>query len=948
MAGTEHRDSEPGGIAVAGVGFRVGPFTNIWQERILQGRSSVAHGLCQRPKYSWEPPARPSQDAGRGACRREAWRRGQRARVWRGVESVTEAGPGKRAMPADEQESFLCYNGEVLVFRLFKGNLADEGPAEIPILHIRRMVFDRETRVFVQKSTGSFSLKEEDSPSKIVCCSCASDFRTGINFPYIVIQSTEKNIFKHFLLFLHSTNKFEKCLSFRLSHELKELRVLKGPFLLWRHVETFYSISSKTGKVITMSVNLSSIEWAGETENLGIILLGQKGCYLSEEGWTQFSKSDFAVQNSKFCVYALENQEVLSDSYIIPPAYSNVVTYVHVCATEMVNNQLRMWLVALTRKNQLISFQNGTPESVCQLPFGDPWAVQLMDGGGEQILFVVSFRSNDACAVWNKNFQVAAKWENTKSVLIDDFIGTGTEQLLLLFNDSLNLDCLSSFKITDFGSINYSSEPLECNKNDLSEDTQKNRCLIIPPLERRMQVGLASIQELQQHLLLKEKMISKSCKSLIHLVHGKDDNTSSTEDCLVTLCGKEENPLHTFTEKPSGSFQVSEQILEKIWYRVMDDKLIVGVKTSSLHLSLNHVTLSLLSIVVQADCSNFNFVKCQNRVIKLRRDSSLATHLVPCEIESQAKRIRLTVDTDYEKKECFVTKPPSEEDSVHLITAVTSLPPLLALKNFGCIVLLQVRERENDDSSEDGYIQCSRIFISLEDLSNEKYIVTFSKKNPIEHMEDLFAFLTALRKSCFQIISPSYALNSMKVWLFDHMECAVIEEFPEICFCKRPGSFYGTIFSWQQKTPFEGILMVYFRNQTVLFQCLHNLIRVLPINCVLKKLKSGVEDFLIDHSAYTLEKELVTLGSLSSALVKAENNLERRSEASKEQSSGDEAVLSDREENIQPYREELQREKKQTLMVNPKVSGALYREIALELSEVQLKSDSTAQKLIGL
>ncbi|XP_004689923.1 PREDICTED: Fanconi anemia group B protein [Condylura cristata] len=855
----------------------------------------------------------------------------------------------KQAMPADEQEGLLCYNGEVLVFRLSKWNLADEGPAETPTLHVRRMVFDRESGAFVQKSTGSFNLPEEDSLLKIVCCNCVSDFRTGIILPYIVIQSTEKNnVFKYFLLFLHNTNKFEKCLSFSLGHELKELRVLNGPFLLWRHVETFYSISSQTGKVVAMSINLSSIEWAGEIEDLGMVLLGQKGCYLSEEGWTQkCSKSDFAIQNTKFCVYALENQEVLSDSYIIPPAYSSVVTYVHVCATEMVNNQLRMWLVALTRKNQLISFHNGTPASVCQLPFGDPCEVRLLDGSGGEHLFVVSFRSNNACAVWNRNFQVAAKWENIKSVLIDDFIGTGTEQVLLLFKDSLNLGCLNSFKITDFGSISYSSEPSDCNENESFEDTQKNRCLIIPPLERRVQVGLASIQELEQHLLLKEKVISKSCKNFINLIHGKDDSTSSSEeDCLVTLCGKEENPVYTFDEKPSGSFQVSEQIVEKIWYRVMDDNLIVGVKTTSLHLSLNDVTLSLL--VSQADSSNFSFVMCQNKLIKLRRDSLSAPHLVPCEIESKAKRIRLTVDTAEEKKECFVSKPPSQKDPVHLITAVTALPPLLALRNFSCIVLLQVRERENDDSCEDGYIQCGRIFLSLEDLSNEKYIVTFSKKNPIEHVEDLFALLAALHKSCFQIISPSYALNSMKMWLFDHMKCEVIEEFPEICFCKRPGSFFGTLFSWQQRTPFEGILTVHFRNQTVLFQCLHNLISVLPVNCVLKKLKSEMEDFSIDHLAHNLERELVILGSLSSALVKAENHLVQKCGASKEQSSGDEAVLSDREENIQSHREELQREKKETLMTDLKVSGALYREIVLKLSEAQLKSDSIAQKLIDL
>lgn len=143
-------------------------------------------------------------------------------------------------------------------------------------------------------------------------------------------------------------------------------------------------------------------------------------------------------------------------------------------------------------------------------------------------------------------------------------------------------------------------------------------------------------------------------------------------------------------------------------------------------------------------------------------------------------------------------------------------------------------------------------------------------------------------------------------------------------------------------------LFFYFRNQTVLFQCLHNLIGALPINCFLKKLKSGSEDFLIDHLASSLEKELVILGSLSSALVEVENNLVQSCEASKEKSSGVVAALSDRKENIHPYRKEFQREKTHTLGTNRKVSGALYREMTLKLAEVQLRSDLAAQKLAGL
>ncbi|KFO18552.1 Fanconi anemia group B protein, partial [Fukomys damarensis] len=599
------------------------------------------------------------------------------------------------AMSSKEQERLLCYNGEVLVFHFSKGNFTEKWPAKTSILHVRRMVFDRRTRTFVLKSTGCFNIKEENSNLKIVCCNCVSDFRTRINFPCILIQSNENNkVFKYFLLFLHSTNKFERRLSFELDYELKDnIRVLNGPLVLWQHVKAFFCISSQIGKVVNMSVNFSSIEWAGEIENLGIVLLGQtEGCSSEEECTQNLSESYYAIWNTKFCVYSLENQEVLSNTYIIPPAYSSVVTCVHVCSTEIITNQLRISLVALTQKNQLILFQNGTPKSICQLPFEDPCSVQLLDSGDGSLFFIISFRSSDACAIWKKNFQVAAKWEKLSTVLIDDFIGTGTEQVLLLFQDSLNSDCLASFKITDLSKVNYS-------------------------------IGLVSIQELQQHLLLKEKIISKSWKALINSIQGKDNSTSyAEEDFLVPFCGEEEDSVHTSNEKLPENFQDSKQLVEKIWYCVMDDSLIVGVKTTS---SLN-------------------------------------------------------------------------------------------------------------------------------------------------------------------------------------------------------------------------------LNQTVLLQCLHNLIRVLPINCFFKYLKLGSEDIPADRLALTLEKELVTFGSLSSsALAKVESNFIQNSEASKGNSSAM-IASSDETEKIHLYRREVQTEKEKLLEMNLKVSGTLYREMTLKLAEIQLKSDLVAQKLTSL
>jgi Fanconi anemia group B protein len=99
-----------------------------------------------------------------------------------------------------------------------------------------------------------------------------------------------------------------------------------------------------------VTANFSSLQWAGETGNLDIVLLGQTECYLSEEEYTQKpSKSDCAIWNAKFCAHSLQSQELLSDTYTIPPTYSNVVTCMHDCATEIVNSQLRMSQLLLER-----------------------------------------------------------------------------------------------------------------------------------------------------------------------------------------------------------------------------------------------------------------------------------------------------------------------------------------------------------------------------------------------------------------------------------------------------------------------------------------------------------------------------------------------------------------------------------------------------------------------
>ncbi|EMP25701.1 Fanconi anemia group B protein [Chelonia mydas] len=295
------------------------------------------------------------------------------------------------------------------------------------------------------------------------------------------------------------------------------------------------------------------------------------------------------------------------------------------------------------------------------------------------MLYVVSFASGNVCAVQKDSFQVASRWQEVKSVLVDDFIGTGTEQILLLFKDESNTDSLSTFIITDFGEVSYASN-INC-KEDFppTEELQENGFLTIQALEARLQEG------------------------------------------LVSLWDDEEDFLYPLDKKMTLTSEVPEHLIEKLWQRVVDDSLVIGVK---------------------------------------------------------------------------------------------------------------------------------------------------------------------------------------------------ITESPNL-------------------------------NQTVLFQCLHSLIGVLPPTCKVKLLRLESKDILTDQFARALEKEMVTLrSSFSSAVSEVENSLTLSCEAGKEMSRVTVSSLSDKKEAVRQFREKLQNEQKQSALgMNRTVGGALYRQITSKIAEAQLCSDMIAWRL---
>ncbi|KAK1189651.1 FANCB protein, partial [Pygoscelis papua] len=737
-----------------------------------------------------------------------------------------------------EQEQFLSYNGEVLIFQLSKPKHMEGAADKTMNLCVRRMAFNRDTKLFVQKSSGVFSMHASHLKIEIICCGCTTDSRTGIILPCILMKKKKNpNVVKYLLLLLHNSNQFEQSFHFKLDYELKEdIRLATGPSVLWRHANKLFYISSNTCTVLSAPVQLSSVVWTGEIEDEGTVVLGiRTACLPENEDEDEFSTSDRAIWGSEFFGYAIETQKMLTGTCFMPHAYSRVVSSVCICKNEILKKQLQISLVAITHKNQLIWFQDGLPKGVCELPYEKPCSVKTAVISSNDLLFVVSFASGNVCVVQRRDsLQVASKWQKVKSVLVDDFIGSGSEQLLLLFKDDSNIDVLSTFEITDLGEVNYASGINYKHDVSAAEELQENGLLTVQALEARLQAGRTSVRELQQHLGLKKRVILESCRALIDLVEERTHilptakevkcrreyrsllNSAEPFEGLVSLWDDVENPPHSLSKETSLTSKVPEHFKEKLWQRVVGDSLVVGVKlTESFYLSLHDVSLSL---VMDQDFSSISpIIECRNKIIKLNKAFS-ALAVSSCHIEPPPKKMKLDLHSEKDlKEECPKRCSRVQLGGAKTVVAVTSLSPLLAFHRVCCIVLLHVKKQKhrNDSLQESKKITvlCGKILLSLEDISNGKYSVKMLRDNSYctGSMEDILAVLAVSVRFSFQIVSSDCTLTPVNSWLLGEMECTPFKECHDNIFCHKAGNVYGTVFNWTLKNPFEGVLTLFCR-----------------------------------------------------------------------------------------------------------------------------------------
>ncbi|XP_078088530.1 Fanconi anemia group B protein isoform X2 [Mustelus asterias] len=774
--------------------------------------------------------------------------------------------------------------GEVIAFIVSKEKYP--GGKNGAVLQFKRMTFDSETGKFIQTFSGKFNLKQKSSFLQIIACCCTIDSRTGQNSPCILLKKHKKahSKFGYNLLMLHSSNEIEHCLDFELEYEIKDnVTLLPGPCVFWSCSDQVYYVPFETHGILNIPISFTAVKWIGEISYEDIIILGvRKTVGPVKHDETSVCQADKLIWGSEFVTYSLQKKENFCSHHFIPHAYSSVVTNVFICPIEDLNHQPKTTVVASTCKKQLVLFENCVTKNVCQLPFEETSDIKMVTTDRENCLFLVSSKDGHVCAVSKESWQIAVVWQEIWSIQLDDFLGMGTEQILLLSMATPTVeDCFKDFVLTDLGEFSYTikSGYAEDKGVQTNDRAHVNFHHTVQALEARLQSGLASLEELQQLLRAKERVLLQSSKALTNLIEGKQSTLpDAEEEGLVSLWHEEESDLKLLVEEACSTNQALNHPVQRIWQRIVDSSWVVGVQLSE-SVSLNFDRVSLSLVMDHDPFDSAPVIQSQSKVLKLDKSQVLPS-FPKYLIEPPLKKPRLEMQDIHNLSSCHKEDLCFKiyNDHTPTITVVTNLSPLLVYNTIHCSVLLHGTMgpiQKTESIKREMIITCGRVSLNLEDIWNKEYSINLLK-NPLlstdNAVQDFYTIVAISRRSSFKIFSPDYTLAQVKDWLLGPMQCEPLKICPVYLLCSQKGPLQGILLSWHSQNPFKGTLTVLCKNQSSLLMFLHGLITVLPQGCMITHMSTGTEDQTMDILGCVLEQEALAFRNvITSAISETEN-----------------------------------------------------------------------------
>uniref|UniRef100_UPI0037E7A8EA Fanconi anemia group B protein n=1 Tax=Semicossyphus pulcher TaxID=241346 RepID=UPI0037E7A8EA len=822
----------------------------------------------------------------------------------------------------------LC--GKIILFDCKRTSDTNEG--ERSELIFCSLSFEREGSRFVKAADGAAVISARRSArADIVKCKCVINVQQRVSTPCVLVtkRSEKGESFHYSLLTLSSLNRLEPCIEFKLPYQMMEnVSILHGPTVLWRHAGNVFYTSPQAGEVREIPIQLSQSVF-GELPfyKEQVFVLGLQNI---------LEKSLNKQPTSQTLGYFVEDGHVFDGTVILPHPYICITRCILVLSAEKEDNVLKSAVVAATSNQQLVYFENGIVKETCPLPFEQPEDIQVVNTGRNGCLFVITFHQGHVSAVWKETFQIASHWADVSAVLVDDFVGCGTDQMLLVFKDQgMSGQHLENFLLTDLCGISHAN----CQDNRAPRTSpQENNLLTLQALESRLQSGLTVLQELQREERVKERVLQQSLRALTDVVSDREPVVMQPEqEGLVALwdCddeSRDEGLDDKMQDMPAVS---SKPQVDKLWHRIAEERMVVGViLTTDSSIPVASVSLSILTETGQS--STPAVIQTQSQVFWLPApcsSSSSSSSSSACTFpEPAAKRSR----------QHNAGRPNDLNTRRLAVTAATRLTPLL---NSGCVkcrvMLHYVQGRDAFALLCDqtpAVLHCGEVSLDIRCDFQTQLL-----KNPElitdEVREDLLSLMAVLDRWVFHIDSPDHSLGDIEGWIQKRVGCRRIEVSPQYLLLNSAGTSALMLLRWHQISPFQGELSVH-SSQIQMLHFLDSLLAYLPASCSIQPVRGTTGQEAAQTLSLALEKEVASLRECVSSLLSGEEDewKEKRKHLGKEASPDPGSV-----EGLQKVREMWQQDSERSKMrLSPLVDVGRYRKLTQNMSKVQLDADLAA------
>ncbi|XP_051566582.1 Fanconi anemia group B protein [Myxocyprinus asiaticus] len=824
-------------------------------------------------------------------------------------------------MAAERCIKMLPVRGDVLVFQCKSLSSKTRDHRRGSEVSFCSLSFDRNSQKFSVKDHSMNPVhKDSLAETDIIHCCSAVDVQQRQKVPCVLLRLCKKRTsgFKYMLYSISSPTDGKLHVEFVLLYEMRDnIAILQGPTLVWCHENTVFYASSQTGGVKELPIPVTVI-FIGELplRQRNLVVLGaQNATGLSEQ---------FSVTEVNNILYFMEDGRTLNGACLVPNAYSSVIRCMIVLSAEEYNGSLRSSVLAATSMKQLVYFENGLPHDVCPLPYEQPLKIQMLHTPRNDCLIVITFNEGNICSVWKNTFQVACCWSGVRLLLIDDFLGCGSDQILLVFEEqSSSGELLSNFLLTDLCGITYS-----CGRDgevlNASDTAQENHLLMVQALESRLQSGLNVLEELQGDVYVKDRVLQQSVLALTDLISGRTHVISAPEqEGLVSLWDDDDDDdddgaVDVWDDQMHTECAEALVKVDRVWQRVLGQSLVFGaILTTTNNMSVENISGSIIAENCHSG-SAYVAVNSRSKTLQYHTSDTTISH-----DPFAAKKIR--------QADC----PGDEIMPTLALLTVTDLTPILTSGSVKCSLMLHYSSKQplGPSSKQCGRVSqhCGKISLDIKDVSLGKFqprLLKDSKLNTEEAREDLLSLMAVLDVWFFLIESSDHTLTDVQRWLQEFLLAERLEVEPQYSACLST----AMLFHWQQNTPFQGVLTVHCRDELQLLQFLHSLCDFLPVSHHIQLLKTPRARRDAWALAQTLETEIQTVTQEVSSVLQCDEGEIKREETSAASS-----------EQLQRLRDEWQRERdRYNKRLRPLVDATRYSTLVERLIHTQLRSDEVA------